>query len=69
MTTIVTLTHEVLRTIDSVAPDGAPAGPMYLAFQSLNIPLDTFNLYMMSLERLCLITKKHDCYFLTDKGK
>ena len=64
---IVSLTKDVLITIAEV-PEGAPAGPMYLAFQTIGVTLDTFNLYMMSLERLGLITKRHDCYFVTTKG-
>ena len=65
---IVSLTKDVLITIAEV-PEGAPVGPMYLAFQTIGVTLDTFNLYMMSLERLGLITKRHDCYFLTDKSR
>ena len=68
MSTIVALTQAVLETIET-EPLGAPAGPLYLALQHIQMDLSTFSLYMASLERLSLITKRAHCYHITPTGR
>jgi len=68
--TIKLLTVVVLETIDEADPIiGAPGGHLYLAMSSINIPLDTFIIFMGSLVRLGFLTHKGDCYHITQAGK
>ena len=68
--TIVAAALSVLSTAKDVYPEGAPGGPMYLALSSKSdLTLDTFLIFMGSLVRLELLSRKGECYYITPKGR
>ena len=68
MSTIKALTQTVLKTLEE-EPNGAPETPLYLAFQQIGVTLETFTLFMMSLERLALIKRSGHVLHITPKGR
>ena len=45
------------------APDGAPLGPMYLAFNERGMSLDTFQNIISELKHLGVIEVRNHCAF------
>ena len=63
MQTLRLIANAVVETVKEAGPDGAPGGPMYLAFMAYGISLNGFQQIMAGLVDAKQIVRRGDCYF------
>jgi hypothetical protein len=59
----------VLDTVKEAGEHGAPAGPMYLAFQQIGFDHDYFETMMAAMIKAGWLVKQNHCYFINKTRK
>lgn len=58
------ITTIILETVEEMGPDGAPAGPMYMAMMHAGCTLEQFEQLMQGMVDAGLLVKRGHCYFI-----
>jgi len=63
------LVFAMLETVVEMDKQGAPSGPMYVAWMSQGGSLDGYETLMAGLVEAKFVTRSNNCYFATDEGR
>jgi hypothetical protein len=59
----------MLEVVQDMEEQGAPSGPMYLAWMTQGGSLDGYQTFMTNLVEAGALRHAHNCYFITPEGR
>ncbi len=69
ITALRAIADTILDAIGAAGPIGAPGGHIYAALMTAGCTFDQYEQIMRGLERAALVSRRGDCYHLTDYGR